>query len=204
MRRRSAIAQKLRASHRRISQVRGVSNPRQIRNLALIGFMGTGKSTVGHLAAAHLRFELVDTDQLIEARAGRSITTLFATEGEAAFRARERQVMAELADLTGLVISTGGGLGADPENLASLKAHALVVCLWASAEVIWERVRHQSHRPLLQVPDPLERIRELLAAREPFYRTADVLMNTGLRQSREVAQQVVHQFFEARNNPPLW
>jgi shikimate kinase len=79
-------------------------------------------------------------------------------------------------------------------NLAGLKTHALVVCLWASPETIWERVRNQSHRPLLHDADPQKKIRELLAAREPFYRQADVLLNTELRSVREVTQQIVHQF----------
>jgi shikimate kinase len=85
-------------------------------------------------------------------------------------------------------------LPTNPENLAMLKACALVVCLWASPEKIWERVRHQSHRPLLHADDPQKKIRDLLAAREPFYRQADVLVNTGLRSPREVAQQIALQF----------
>jgi shikimate kinase len=92
------------------------------------------------------------------------------------------------------VISTGGGLPADEANLASLKSHAFVVCLWASPDRILERVRHQTHRPLLNDPNPVAKIRSLLAAREPFYRQADVLLNTEMRSVREVAQQVIHQF----------
>src|SRR5258708_27022744 len=93
-----------------------------------------------------------------------------------------------------MVISAGGGLPINPQNLASLKTHALVVCLWASPEKIWERVKNQSHRPLLHDENPQAKIRELLAAREPFYKQADVLLNTELRSLREVTQQVVHQF----------
>jgi shikimate kinase len=97
------------------------------------------------------------------------------------------------------VISTGGGLAANEANLASLKQHALVVCLWASADTIWQRVRNQSHRPLLlQDPDPLNRIRALLEERTPFYRQADVLVNTGMRSIKEVTQQVLIQFHFAR------
>ena len=76
----------------------------------------------------------------------------------------------------------------------AVRTHALVVCLWASPEKIWERVRNQTHRPLLHEPDPQKKIRDLLAAREPFYSQADVLVNTDMRSVREVAQQVVHQF----------
>ena len=87
----------------------------------------------------------------------------------------------------------------DPANLASLKTHALVVCLWASPEAIWERVRGHDHRPLLNEADPLAKIRELLAAREPYYRQADVLVNTEMRSLREVAQHVIHQFHMAQS-----
>jgi shikimate kinase len=171
-----------------------VTSARHIRNLALIGFMGTGKSSVGRLAAEQLRFEFVDTDQLIESLTGKTISDIFAQHGEDAFREYERQVVAQLATRERTVISAGGGLAANQANLDSLKSHALVVCLWAAPEKIWERVRHQTHRPLLHDPDPLGKIRALLAGREPYYRQADVLMNTGLRPLREVVQQVVHQF----------
>jgi shikimate kinase len=175
-----------------------VSHPRQIRNLVLIGFMGTGKSTVGRLIARQLGLAFTDTDDRIEQMAGKTIPRIFAEDGEAAFRAMERRVVTELARLKDSVIATGGGLGANPDNLASLKAHALVVCLWATPEVIWSRVRRAPRRPLLQVPDPLGRIRELLAERTPAYRQADVLVYSGLRQLREVAWHVTEQFQRAR------
>jgi shikimate kinase len=171
-----------------------MQNRRHLVNLALIGFMGTGKTSVGWLVAENLHFEFLDTDEMIQARTGRTIADIFATDGEAAFRALERQIVNELSTHERAVISTGGGLPANPENLAALKEHALVICLWSSPEKIWERVRHQSHRPLLHDPDPQKKIRELLAAREPFYKQADVLINTDLRSAREVAQQIELQF----------
>jgi shikimate kinase len=171
-----------------------MNNVRTIRNIALVGFMGTGKSSVGRLIAGQLHFSFLDTDEMIESRAGKSVSNIFAEDGEAVFRKFEREVVAELSSQTKTVISTGGGLAANPANLASLKEHALVVCLWASPEKIWERVRHQSHRPLLQDPDPQAKIRRLLAEREPFYKQADVLLNTEVRSLREVAQTVLHQF----------
>lgn len=167
---------------------------RKLINLALIGFMGTGKTSVGRALAEHLHFEFLDTDELIQEKTGRSINEIFAQNGEPAFRAMERDVVKELAHRQKLVISTGGGLPTNLENLAALKENALVVCLWSSPEKIWERVRNQSHRPLLHDPDPQKKIRELLAAREPFYKQADVLVNTELRSIREVAQQIALQF----------
>lgn len=176
-----------------------MTGTRSIHNLALIGFMGTGKSCVGRLAAETMHFTFLDTDHVIEARAGKSIADLFTTEGEPAFRQWERRVVEELTRRQRTVIATGGGMPADEANLASLKTHALVVCLWASPEAIWERVRAHEHRPLLNDPDPLAKIRELLAARERFYRQADVLVNTEMRSVREVVQHVIHQFHMAQS-----
>jgi len=176
--------------------------PRTIRNLALIGFMGTGKTTVGRQLAEALQFEFVDTDDLIENQVGRPVRDIFALEGEPRFREYERAVVASLAQRDRTVIATGGGLAANPDNLISLKEHALVVCLWASPERIYERVAHQAHRPLLNCEDPMAKIQELLAVRELSYRQADVLINTDLRQLREVVQQVLHQFQTARGTPP--
>jgi shikimate kinase len=167
---------------------------RKIHNLALVGFMGTGKSSIGRIVAHQLQFRFIDTDEWVEAQAGMSIPEIFSTAGEAAFRDHERRALEELGRETQLVIAAGGGLVVDAANMASLKKHALVICLWASAQTIWERVRNQTHRPLLQTPDPLRRINDLLAARAPAYRQADVLIHSGFRSPREVAAQVMHQF----------
>lgn len=160
--------------------------------------MGTGKTSVGRIVAAQLRFRFADTDELIERRAGKPISRIFAEDGEPAFRALETQIVEELARARRTVISTGGGLGASPAHLTSLKHHALTVCLWARPDAIWRRVRHVSHRPLLQGPDPQAKIQSLLETRSPVYRQADVLINTELRSLRDVARQVVHQFRLAR------
>ncbi len=168
--------------------------PRKIENLVLAGFMGCGKSSVGRLAAELLGFSFVDTDALIEKRAGKRISDIFEQEGEPAFRKLERELVAELKDGSRMVVSTGGGMIIDPANLAALKEHGLVVCLWASPETIWERVRYSSHRPLLREADPLGKIRQLLAEREPFYRQADVLVNAEQRSVRDVAGHVLHEF----------
>lgn len=167
---------------------------RRIVNIALIGFMGTGKTSVGRLVAEQLHFDYLDTDEMIQAATGKTITEIFSACGEPSFRELEERTVAELAGKTQTVISAGGGVPVNPKNLNSLKTHALVVCLWASPAKIWERVRNQTHRPLLQDADPQKKIHELLAAREPFYRQADILLNTDSRSLREVAQQVIHQF----------
>ena len=169
---------------------------RHFHNVALVGFMGTGKSTVGNVLASMLHLRFLDTDALIEQRAGQRISDIFTSHGEARFRELEGQVVHELEEMRGCVISTGGGIVVNPANMESLKKHALVVCLWASPESILARVGHQTHRPLLQgAPDErLSKIKDLLAVREPFYRQADVLLNCEQRSPREVAQHVAHQF----------
>ena len=171
-----------------------MQNGRHIVNLALIGFMGTGKTSVGRLVAELLNFEFLDTDEQIQEHTGRVIAEIFSKDGEPAFRELERQVVGELSARSQLVIATGGGLPTNPHNLERLKQHALVVCLWSAPDKIWERVHHQSHRPLLHDADPQKKIRDLLAVRERFYKQADVLINTDTRSMREVAQQVVLQF----------
>ena len=103
-----------------------VTAARHITNIALIGFMGTGKTTVGRLVAEQLKFELLDTDALIEQRSGKKIAEIFAQNGEPAFRQLESQLVHELASRDKTVISTGGGLPTNPANLANLKTHSLV------------------------------------------------------------------------------
>lgn len=173
---------------------RFVDKGRDIRNLVLIGFMATGKSCVGRLVAGRLGFDFVDTDRLIESRLNKRISEIFAQEGEAWFREYERRLVEEMRTYSRTVIATGGGLPANPANLASLQQHALLICLWASPEIIWSRARRHAHRPLLQEGDPLTRIRQLLAVRSPFYHQADVLINTERRSLKVVAEKVWQQF----------
>src|SRR5690242_1104336 len=142
-----------------------------MKNLVLIGFMGSGKSTVGRICADRLGYDYVDSDADIEKRAGCSITQLFASQGEAAFRALERQALAELSARPDVVLATGGGAVLDAENVSTLRANSRIVLLTATPECILERVRDAVTRPLLaDAADPLKRIRELLAQREVAYR----------------------------------
>ena len=169
-----------------------------MQNLALVGLMGTGKSSVGRIAADQLGFEFLDTDDWIEAQTGKTIEQIFAQNGEATFRQLEEEAARSLSTRQKIVISAGGGFVVNPSNLTSLKTHAFIVCLWASPEMIWERVRTQTHRPLLQTADPLGKIRQLLNDRSPSYHQADAMIHTGFRSPREVAQQVLHQFQAAK------
>ena len=177
-----------------------VQTARKIENLALIGFMGVGKSSVGQISAKQLRFDFLDTDRWIEAQAGMTIPEIFALQGEPAFRQYERQLVEQLQSRTRTVISTGGGLATNAENIASLKVHALVVYLWASPKELFERASQIKGRPLLEVPDPMARIQELLSIRDPFYRQADVLVNTERRTMLEISSHIIHQFQLARRD----
>jgi shikimate kinase len=139
-------------------------------NVTLTGFMGTGKSTVGRLLAVRLASRFVDTDQWIVAQDGRSIPTIFAQSGEAAFRQWEAQAAQTLAAERGLVIATGGGLLLNPANVAALAPTGPIFCLTARPDTIWQRLQgDEGKRPLLNHPHPAQRIQELLQARAAAY-----------------------------------
>ncbi len=145
------------------------------RNLILIGFMGTGKTTIGKRVAKSLGFRFVDTDALIVKKAGKSIPTIFKESGEDAFRALETGVLKDCRDQTDQVISTGGGIVTRPENLEILKSAGYVIWLKASPDVIFERVSRNKNRPLLQTPDPKKTITDLLSHRKDLYSNAQHL-----------------------------
>lgn len=160
-------------------------------NIVLVGFMGSGKTSVGLELARRLGWEFVDTDALVERKAGRSIAEIFAQEGERTFRLLESEAVREAASRRGAVIATGGGAVLSPENREVLRSSGIVVFLNASADVLYRRVLHETHRPLLRVPDPVGRIRELLEARLPFYVQADLVVETDGHTVEEVADEVL-------------
>jgi len=150
-------------------------------NIILTGFMGTGKSTLGRLLAERLDYRFVDTDQLIEEQIGQSIADLFAQQGEGAFRNLEARLVQDLSQKRELVIATGGGLVLNPDNVTVLSQTGRIFCLTATPEEILERISSQQHiRPLLQDPDPLARITELLEQRDASYRQFPQISTSGL------------------------
>lgn len=148
------------------------------RNIIFIGFMGTGKSVVASRLAKRLGRGFIDTDSCIEHEAGMPIARIFATEGEAAFRQREKQALTRACQRKGLVIATGGGAIVDSENAATLKASGPVICLTARPEVILRRIQSDTTRPLLQGPHPLAKIQHLMADRAEAYARADITIDT--------------------------
>ncbi len=164
------------------------------KNIVLIGFMGSGKSTVGRELQLRLGYPLVDMDQVIEQRAGKPITAIFEDEGEAAFRAMETALLRELADPAAprRIISTGGGVVGSEENRTLLGSMGYVVWLDAPLKAIMERTSKSRQRPLLHTEDPAAKIRELMAVREPLYQeTAHLKLDTAGLDSGELATGIL-------------
>jgi shikimate kinase len=156
------------------------------KNIILTGFMGVGKTSVGTRLAKDLGYAFVDTDTLIEADQRLTITEVFAKFGEPYFRDVESRIIQEVMQGEGQVVSTGGGAVIRDINRDAMKKAGLVVCLTARAETIYARIKHETHRPLLQTPDPKAKIRELLDSREKFYAKADVIIDTSEKSVDEV------------------
>lgn len=153
--------------------------------------MGAGKTTVGRALARKLRWSFVDSDHEIERRTGVTVATIFEIEGEAGFRRRETQVIAELAEAAGCVIATGGGAVLADSNRQAMRAAGLVVYLKVSPRLLFERTRHDRGRPLLQVDDPLARLTELLAQRDPLYReAAHVVVDGDVLNAQQIVQLI--------------
>jgi shikimate kinase len=160
-------------------------------NIYLVGLMGAGKTTVGRQLAKRLERRFLDSDQEIEAKTGVRIPVIFEIEGEAGFRRWESQALAELSRETNIVLATGGGVILAPENRRCLRDTGVVVYLHALPEVLHERTRHDRNRPLLQVEDPLARLRQLYRERDSIYReVAHLIIDDRSGAIGQVIQQV--------------
>lgn len=163
-------------------------------NLILIGPMGAGKSTIGRLLATELSRDFFDSDHAIQARCGADIPWIFDVEGEAGFRLREVQMIAELTALDGVVIATGGGAVLREENRRRLRERGTVIYLFTTVEQQLQRVAKDRNRPLLQRPDRETVLREMFDLRDPLYRaTADIVVRTDRRGPRAVVNEIVRQ-----------
>ena len=160
-------------------------------NLVLLGFMGTGKSAVGRRVAALAGAPFLEMDAELERRAGKPISRIFAEEGEAVFRDMESRLAEEWGQRDGVVISGGGGVVLRAENLQALGRNGVLVCLTARPEVIQERTARSKKRPLLAVADAGAKIRELLAARAPYYAKVAYQLDTSDADLDTLAEQLL-------------
>lgn len=163
-----------------------------MQNLILVGPMGAGKSTIGRLLAKELRLPFRDSDKEIEQRTGASIPLIFDVEGEGGFREREHAVIADLCRLDGVVLATGGGAVIREDNRKVLRAGGRVVYLCTSVDQQLERTARDRNRPLLQAADPRGVLANLMAVRDPLYRSiADVIIETDERPPRLVVMEIL-------------
>ena len=160
-------------------------------NIVLIGFMGSGKTSIGRLVAQRLGFQFIDTDALVVERVGLQVAEIFARHGEAWFREQETAALHSLAILNRAVVSTGGGIVLRDENRTLLRELGFVAWLTASEEVIFERVSRNKKRPLLQTADPRATVHELLAARRPLYEEAAQFTVDSSRLTHEAAASLL-------------
>ncbi|GGK64469.1 shikimate kinase AroK [Amphritea balenae] len=161
-------------------------------NIFLVGPMGAGKSTIGRLLSQELKLNFVDSDKVIEERAGADIPWIFDVEGEDGFRNREANMIDLLSAEDGQVLATGGGAVLRPENRSNLQGRGTVVYLKASVEQQLERTARDKNRPLLQTPDPKAVLTELMELRHPLYvQVADIVVETDRRNPKAVVADII-------------
>lgn len=161
------------------------------QNIVLIGFMGSGKSSLAKILSQKLGNKVISTDALIEKREGKKIAEIFKQAGEPHFRTIEHQVVLEAASHQDAVIDCGGGVVLDPQNVEALKKFGVLVYLSCQPQEILRRVQMQPKRPLLDVADPLAKIEELLKQRQPHYAQADFTIDTTDGDLERAAQEII-------------
>ncbi|MDD5107930.1 MAG: shikimate kinase [Candidatus Omnitrophica bacterium] len=160
-------------------------------NIYLVGFMGTGKTTVGRLLAAQKKWNFVDLDELIELKEQRRIVDIFAKEGERYFRKIEKKLLKQISTQKKFVVACGGGVVLDKDNIKLMKKTGILICLCANCEEILKRVSSSTHRPILNVEKPRERIEFLLKMRAPYYMQADKMIDTSGLSVKQVVQKIL-------------
>lgn len=170
-----------------------------MKNIVLIGFMGTGKSRVGHMVARRLKMRFIDTDDLISERLQMSIPDIFSKLGETKFREIEQNVVKDVSVNFGQVIATGGGVPLSKNNIDNLRANGLLICLSASPEIIYRRTLRSDGRPLIKAADRLQHIKNLLESRDLYYSVADCEIDTSSRPASAVARAIV-EFYQSYDN----
>jgi len=159
-------------------------------NIVLVGFMGTGKTSVGRLLAQKAGMKYISTDEVIEDKERRSINDIFKKNGEAYFRRVEKEVVKKVSELDRFIIDAGGGAVLDEENVRNLQQNGKIICLEAGVDAILERTKRYRHRPLLNADNPRAKVEELLKTRAPFYAQADVSIDTTALTVEQVAERI--------------
>lgn len=160
-------------------------------NIYLVGLMGAGKTSVGRLLAKRMGKAFFDSDAEIESATGVRIPLIFEIEGESGFRAREEKMIEKLTALSGIVLATGGGAVLSSANRNLLKSHGRIIYLRATAEDLWRRTRRDRNRPLLQTANPLAKLKELHALRDPLYmQIADLIVDTGAQSVGNLTSKI--------------
>ncbi|MFH1655386.1 MAG: shikimate kinase [Candidatus Omnitrophota bacterium] len=161
------------------------------KNIALVGFMGAGKTVVGKELSKRLGMRFVDSDDIIVEREHQPITDIFAKSGEVYFRKIEKEVIKDLCSKDGLVIACGGGVVLDKENMSNLSKNGVIIYLHATPNVIFQRTKSYKHRPLLNVKDPKKEIEKILESRMQFYNQADFTIDTSEMEVEDVVDNVL-------------
>lgn len=170
-----------------------------MKNIVLTGFMGTGKTEASRILSQKLNYILIDVDSEIEKEQNITIAEIFKQYGEARFREIESGVIKRLSEAKNAVISTGGGAVLRQENIDNLKKNGVVVCLTALPETILKRISNNDDRPLLQVENPILKIKELLEFRRPHYEKADIMIDTEKKSPIEVAEEIIIVYIGVRS-----
>jgi len=158
--------------------------------------MGTGKSVVGKELAKKLKMEFVEMDKEIEHQERMKIKDIFEKFGEKYFRDKETELVKKISDKEGIVISTGGGVVLRKENMEALRKKGIIVCLWASPENILKRIKETNERPLLNVADPLKKIKKMLAQRQKYYEKADISIHTDGYSPLQIVKEIIKKLKE--------
>lgn len=177
-------------------------------NICLVGFMGTGKSTAGNLVAQQLGKQYIETDALIEQKAGKSIPEIFSEDGEIRFRELEIETIRDASsnvDMMNTVFSLGGGAVLNQINIMYMRQSSVIICLEARPEIILERILQDGKetRPLLAKSDPLQEIKKLLVTRAPFYAAAtnpNLVIDTSDREIDDVAAEIINMYEEYKES----
>jgi shikimate kinase len=175
-----------------------VMSRNQAVSIVITGFMGTGKTSVGEVVASRMERAFVDMDAVIQAREGTTVQEIFATRGEAYFRACEKKLCKELGRRKNLIIATGGGTLLDPGNRACFR-EVFVVCLDATVDALLERLKNASDRPLLQGDEVRRRLASLMRSRRAAYAELDRHVDTTGKSVEQVAAEIIALFRAGRN-----